>query len=155
MNGLLWAAGWALAALGVTVLRIIGGQSMPVLEAATSALVTGGITGFMAGTAFSLTLSLVFRNRSLQDVSVAPFTLAGAAVAAALLPGSFFLVLLLSGSDLSVTPVLLSLAIAAGLGGSTAFGMIKLAKAAPDELPALADGSVAPREIPSSRSPYT
>jgi hypothetical protein len=147
MNGVVWAAGWAVTALGITVvLRMGDGPRMASLaDAAITSILVGGILGFFAGTAFSLALTLVFRNRSLQNISVLSFSLSGAVVAAVLLPGMFFLPSLLSGNVESAAPVVISLAVAAGLGGATAFGMIRLAKAAPDPRSALDSSPEIPR----------
>lgn len=139
MNGVVWAFGWALTALGITiVLRIGGGPRMPsFVDSAITSVGVGGTLGFLAGITFSLALTLVFRNRSLHDVSVLWFSLAGAAVSALLLPGMFFLPSLLSGSIESAAAVIISFIVAAAVGGATALGMIKLAKAAPDARSAL------------------
>ncbi len=90
--------------------------------------------GFVAGATFSVGLAAIFRNRELEEISTLSFSLVGAAAAAVLVPGLLFLPLLWSGAAVSAAELLINGGLAGMLGGTTAFGMIKLAKAVP-ELP--------------------
>lgn len=132
-NGLMWSGAWALATVGFSALfRVLGlGQAIPFLQAVPSLLIGGAVVGFVAGVGFSLALAAAFRHRELQEISVSSFSLVGASVAGVLVPGLFYAPLLLSGTIVPPIVLVTNLVGAAILGGSTAFGMIRLAKAAP------------------------
>lgn len=135
-NGLVWAGAWALANVGISALfRVMGlRQNIPFLQAVPSLLIGGAAVGFVAGATFSVGLAAIFRNRELEEISTLSFSLVGAAAAAVLVPGLLFLPLLWSGAAVSAAELLINGGLAGMLGGTTAFGMIKLAKAVP-ELP--------------------
>ena len=80
----LWGATWFAGA--VTSLFLLG-PSLPADVVLRLAL-RAGLTGFLAGGAFSGALAYVFRNKQLSDVRAGGFVLLGAVVAGLLFPGA-------------------------------------------------------------------
>lgn len=151
VNGLIWGVAWGVGTVAAAgIFRLFAGRGpVSFVTVLPSYFLGGSVIGFLGGTGFSLALTLAFRNRTLKDVSVGAFTLVGAVAAAVLLPGMFFLPSLLNGGIRSATSLVVSLLVAAGLGGATAYGMIRLARAAPASLASpsasrVGSGSAAP-----------
>lgn len=133
LNGLMWSVPWALADVGIAVVLRVSGleHTVPFWHAVPSLLFGGAVLGFVAGTGFSMTLGTAFRQRDVSEISVASFSFLGAVVAAVLVAVLVHVPMAVAGVAVPALDIAINLTVAAILGGVTAFGMIKLAKAAP------------------------
>jgi len=129
-NGVVWATGWAVGAVVLTLLvplalgfpsgaGILGG----ILKAAG---VFGGL-GFLCGSAFSVYLGVVGRNKRLKDLGPLRYALRGAVASGVILP---ILAFALPGSgDFHFWVRTFGMAgITIVLGGLSAFATVKLAQ---------------------------
>lgn len=135
LNGVLWSGAWSVASVGVSaMLRVFGLGGGSFVDVLPSVVIGGAFIGFASGMGFSLVLAAAFRNRELNGIRYAPFTLAGAVVAGVLVPSLFYLPLVMSGGVVTGMELGLNAAMASLLGASTSFAMLRLAKAAPPSL---------------------
>lgn len=119
-------------------------------------LLTGGaFLGFLGGVSFSLAMSVVFRNRRLENLRTSMFIIAGAVVTG-IMPVAFNLPRWLRGGGSPLWLLSMDVGIASILGGSTAYGMLTLARAAPEPPPSLQPPEVPDRmNIRPERPPLT
>jgi hypothetical protein len=95
-----------------------------------------GITGIVAGGAFSAVIRLRYHGRQLLDISLARFGVTGGVLAGLFVPAFIILGRLVTGAGaLPIETLLLSGAWATVFGGLTAAGSLKLAQRASLELP--------------------
>lgn len=128
-----WAVGWAVVALPFTVVMwLLGGSDLPLMETLGPLTAIAAGSGFVSGGIFSLGLAALGRNRSLEDLNVAPMAALGAA-AAVVLPILAFASGLFEYTPLTWQGAAVFTAAMAGLGGATGGGLVKIAKGADAE----------------------
>ena len=124
--GVTWAVAWAAtqaAILGGVVL--LAGVSVP-LAGFVSATVSGAVIGFVSGLVFSAAFAILNRDRTLAELRVGPSTLLGT-LAGALFPVGFVALATAAGMPLAGSGAVATIIIGAGLGGVTAFGLVRIA----------------------------
>lgn len=128
-NALVWGAGWSLVTIPIMgVLHLMGLDYFP---SGLATLIAKNLfaMGFVAGGAFSTYLGLAYRNRGFDELRPRRFALVGAVFSVLLVPTFTFLPglgMLLGGSFNGA--VAGGIALAAALGGVTAFGTVKIAQ---------------------------
>lgn len=132
-NGVVWGGTWFALAFGTILgLRTVGVVVPPeigVLDAIGMAIRIG-IVGGVAGGAFALFVSVLYRGRRLSEISWARFGLGGAAVALLFVLAFFGIGTLAGGGFPALEDILSDLVIAAAFGGITAGASMWLAQRA-------------------------
>lgn len=133
-NAVTWGVAWTTLAFGTIIgLRTAGvvvPPEMGVLDALGMAMRIG-IFGGMAGSAFALVMSLLYRGRRLSEISWVRFGLGGAAVAVLLMLALFTVGNLVTGDPIpALDDVLGDFILAAVFGGIAAGGSMWLAQQA-------------------------
>jgi hypothetical protein len=130
-NGLVWGVGWSAAAFALfAVLRVVGFFS----EGATwldeiAFAIKAGIIGFVAGTAFSGLIGLLYRGRRLSEISWVRFGLLAGIATGVFVPLFFQTMNLLSGDGLVPWGLVFDDSIwATVFGGTAAAVSLKLAQ---------------------------
>lgn len=132
-NGVVWGGAWFALAFGTILgLRTAGVVVPPeigVLDAIGMAIRIG-IVGGVAGGAFALFVSALYRGRRLSEISWARFGLGGAAVALLFVLAFFGIGTLAGGGFPALEDILGDLVMAAGFGGITAGASMWMAQRA-------------------------
>ena len=119
-----------MALIGVLNLAIAGGVSLGLLA---HSAVSGAIVGFVSGLVFSAAFSAINHDRELADVRLGQSTLVGAG-AGLLFPAAFVGLALTAGFGTPWMTALVNMSIGAGLGGSTAHGLVRIARSGEQSL---------------------
>jgi hypothetical protein len=128
-NALVWGVGWSSVTVPIMgVLHVMGVDYFP---SGLAALIAKNLfaMGFVAGGTFSTYLGLAHRNKGLDELRPRRFALVGAVFSGLLVPTFTVLPglgILLGGSFNGAMAG--GIALAAALGGATAFGTVKIAQ---------------------------
>lgn len=128
-NALVWGVSWSLITIPVMgVLHLMGLDYFP-LGMATVIAKNLFAMGFVAGGTFSTYLGLAYRNKGMDELRPWQFGLVGAVFSGLLVPTFTILPglgMLFGGSFTGAMAV--GIALAAALGGTTAFSTVKIAQ---------------------------
>jgi hypothetical protein len=132
-NAVVWGGAWFTLAFGTILgLRTIGVVVPPEIGVvdAIGMAIRVGIVGGVAGGAFAVFVSLLYRGRRLSEISWARFGLGGATVAVLFVLAFFGIGGLAGGGFPALRDILSDLIMAAGFGGVTAGASLWLAQRA-------------------------
>jgi hypothetical protein len=130
-NAVVWGAAWSLATLPVLGLLYLNGWGYLVPDVAGGIAKTFFAMGFVAGGSFSTYLGIAYRNRDFDELRPGKFALLGAIFGGLLVPAFEFVpgIALFLGLPF-FGAMAAGVALAATLGGATAFGTVKVAQQA-------------------------
>jgi hypothetical protein len=129
-NAVVWGGAWSVAAIPVIGALLLEFGYVPV-PMAVHIFKTLFTMGFLAGGVFSTYLGLAYRDRGFDEFRPGVFAVVGGFFGGLLLPSFELLPRLAAFMGASFPEAMgLSIALAALLGGATAYGTIKVAKGA-------------------------
>lgn len=127
--GMAWAAAWAAAQLVLVGGLSIGAGGGLTLAALASTATMGGALGFVNGLVFAGAFSAVNQHKAFDEVSTRQTTALGLG-AGALFPAAFIGLAASAGLVVPGLTAAVSLLIGMTLGGTTSYGLLRVARSA-------------------------